>query len=484
MSLTDRELGPLPVEQPARNMVLPLVGVGLLVCALAAAVIVAVPNGPVLGLGVLLGVPLAAGGAYLLYRCPWLASWGALALFSTTAELRLRLNPIVGVLKDGYVVLLVVLVFAWVRTRRAPLARLRPLALPLAAFAVLVGMYVLDPAGSHGTNWLFATRLLVQVLALFVVGLLLDPQRTADHLVRAMCVVLPVEAAFAWLQQLAGQWTLVHSWGYEFGAQVRTTSSGGLRTSGTFEDPFQLAALAVLGLALALFLARRTQAVILIGSALAVLAATSVRTALVQVGLLLVLYAVRRGFAREAAALAAVAAVAGVLVLATTTTSIYPGAPEEPLLFSLNGRSTSWSLAVDGWQSLVTGNGVGSRGTGSTRTSTSVTPPPRYDPSSAPTAAYAGNPAFLDSSYAQVQSDVGIVGSCALLLGLGGLAILVFRRCRDRSDGAAWAAAGVLTVSLVDWIGRSSLASYTTGFLTFYVLGVLSGATRTPEMTR
>ena len=68
-----------------------------------------------------------------------------------------------------------------------------------------------------------------------------------------------------------------------------------------------------------------------------------------QVGLLLVIYALRRGWAREAAALAAVAAVAGVMILATTTSAIYPGAPEEPLLFSLNGRSTSWSLAVDGW---------------------------------------------------------------------------------------------------------------------------------------
>jgi hypothetical protein len=473
---------PLAVEEPGRNAVLPLVGAGLLVCALAAVVVVAMPDGPALGLGVLFAVPLLAGGVFLLYRYPWLASWGALALFSTTAELRLRVNPIVGVLKDGYVVLLVVLLLVWLRTRPSPLPRLRPVALPLSAFALLVGMYVLDPAGTHGTNWLFATRLLVQVLALFTVGLLLDPQRTAEHLVRAMCVVLPFEAAFAWLQQVAGEWRLVHSWGYEFGAQVRQTSGGGLRTSGTFEDPFQLTALAVLGLAVAFFLARRTQAVILIGSALAVLAATSVRTALVQVGVLLVLYAVRRGLAREAAALAAVAAVAGVLILATTTTAIYPGAPEEPLLFSLNGRSTSWSLAVDGWQSLVTGNGVGTRGTGSTRTSTSVTAPPRYDPSAAPTAAFAGDPAFLDSSYAQVQSDVGIVGSLALLTALGGLVVLLVRRCRDRSDGAAWAAAGVLAVSLVDWVGRSSLASYTTGFLTLYVLGVLIGATRTPEM--
>ncbi|MGZ4606064.1 MAG: hypothetical protein ACXVXV_07985 [Blastococcus sp.] len=475
---------PLPFEVEHRSGVGPVVVGGLLVCALAAALIVVLPGkGAILAVGLVVGAPVLAGAAFLLHRRPWLAAWGAVVLFSTTSELRLRVNPAVGVLKDLYVGLLVVLVVLWVRRQPSALRRLRPLAFPLAALAVLVAMYLLDPAGSHGTSWLFGTRLLVQVLALLMVGVLLAPARTLEHLVAAMCVVLPFEAAFAWIQQLAGPAALIYQWGYQYGAQVRSTSTGGVRTSGTFEDPFQLAALAVLGLALALFVARRRQAVVLIVSGLAVLGATSVRTALVQVGLLLVIWAVRRGWAREAAALAAVAAVAGVLILATTTSSLYPGAPEEPLLFSLNGRSTSWSLAVDGWQSLVTGNGVGARGTGSTRTSTGVSGPPRYDPTAAPTPAFAGNPAFLDSSYAQVQSDVGIVGSVALLAALAGTAAFVVRRCRDRTDGAAWAAGGVLAISLVDWIGRSSLASYTTGFLTLYILGVLLGATRTQERT-
>jgi hypothetical protein len=472
---------PLPLEEPARSLVLPAVGGGLLVCLLAAGLLVAGPaNGAVLAMGVLFGMPVLAGSAYLLHRRPWLASWGAIVLFSTSAELQLRVNSAIGVLKDVYVLLVVVLVVLWVRKRPAELRRLRPLALPLTALAVLVGLYLLDPAGSHNTSWLFGTRLLVQVLALLLVGILLAPQRTLEHLLLAMCVVLPFEAVFAWIQQLAGPTALVYQWGYAYGSQLRSTSSGGVRTSGTFEDPFQLAALAVLGLALAFFLARRGQAVVLIVSALGVLGATSVRTAMIQAGVLLVLYAIRRGWAREAAALAAVAAVAGVLILATTTSAIYPGAPEEPLLFSLNGRSTSWSLAVDGWQSLVTGNGVGVRGTGSTRTSATVSGPPRYDPTSAPTPAFAGNPAFLDSSYAQVQSDVGIVGSASLLTALAGTAFFVFRRCRDRTDGAAWAAGGVLAISMIDWIGRSSLASYTTGFLTLYILGVLLGAVREP----
>jgi hypothetical protein len=474
----------LPIVEPTRSLVGPAVAAGLLVTALAATLIILVPaKGVLLAMELLAGAPVLAGGAYLLARRPELAAWGAVLLFSTSAELRLRVHPTVGVLKDVYVGLLVVLTLFWLRNERAALYRLRPLALPLAAVGVLVGLYALDPAGSHGTSWVFGTRLLLEVLILLLVGALLAPRRTLEQLVGALCVVLPFEAAFAWAQQLAGESSLVYTWGYQFGAQVRSTSGGGLRTSGTFEDPFQLAALAVLGLALALFLARRRQAVVLIVSGLAVLAATSVRTAMLQAGLLLVLYAIRRGWAREAAALSAVAAVAGVLVLATTTSSLYPGAPEEPLLLTLNGRSTSWSLAVDDWQSLVTGNGVGARGTGSTRTSTAVSAPPAYDPDMAPEAVFAGNPAFLDSSYAQVQSDVGIVGSLALLTALAGTAVAVVRRCRDRDDGAAWAAGGVLLISLVDWIGRSSLASYTTGFLTLYLLGVLLGAVWNQERT-
>lgn len=448
---------------------------GLAVTAVAGALVVLRP-GSMLGLVVLFAGLLMVGGVILLYRRPELAPWGAILLFATSSELKLRVSPMVGVVKDGYVLLLVGIAVVHVLRHRSAVRRLRPLAPALAALAVLVGMYVLDPAGGHGTSWLAGTRLLLEVLALLVVGLLLAPQKALSHLVAALTVALPFEAAFAWAQQAAGENALVFGWGYQFGAQVRFTSSGGLRTSGTFEDPFQLAALAVLGLALALFVARRWQAVLLIGSALAVLAATSVRTALIQAGVLLVLHAIRRGWWRPAAALAAVAAVAGVLLLATTTTEVTPGAPPVPLLFSLNGRSTSWGLAVDGPLSFIAGNGVGARGIGSTVTAAGVSAAPAYDPTAAPPALFAGNPAFLDSSYAQVQSDVGLIGTAALLSALMALAVFVVRACRGSADGAPWAAGAVLAVSVVDWVGRSSLASYTTGFLTLYVLGVLLGA--------
>jgi hypothetical protein len=445
---------------------------------------VLVPDrGPVLALGLVLAmVPLGAL-ALLLVRRPQLAPWGAVVVFATSAELKLRVSSTVGVLKDAYVLLLVVLVVSLVLRRPATLHRLRPLALPLAALGVLVAMYLLDPAGSHDTSWLFGTRLLLEVLVLLLVGLLLDPHRSLGHLVGAFAVVVPFEAVFAWVQQAAGIQALVYDWGYEFGAQVRTTSSGGLRVSGTFEDPFQLAALAVLGLALALFVAPRRQGWLLGVSSVAVLAATEVRTAYLQVAVLLVVWGVRRGWGRSAAVLGMVGAIFGLLLLATTTSSVSPGAPEEPLLFTLNGRFDSWGLAVDGADSLVIGNGVGARGIGSTRTSTSVASAPAYD-GAAPEAYFAGDPAFLDSSYAQVQSDVGVVGSAALVLALVGLTGHLARLCRTTRDGAAWAASAVLAITLLDWVGRASLASYTTGFLTLYILGVLIGATTQREDRR
>jgi hypothetical protein len=437
----------------------------------------------VLALGLVVGMVPLGGLALLLVRRPELAPWGAVVVFSTSAELKLRVSSTVGVLKDGYVFLLAVLVVLLVLHRPGALRRLLPLSLPLAALGVLVAMYLVDPAGSHDTSWLFGTRLLLEVLVLLLVGLLLAPGRSLGHLVAAMSVVLPFEAVFAWTQQAAGVESLVYQWGYEFGAQVRSTSSGGLRVSGTFEDPFQLAALAVLGLALALFVSSGRQAWLLGVSAVAVLAATEVRTSYIQVALLLVLWAVRRGWGRQAAVLGMVGAILGVVVLATTTSSVTPGAPEEPLLFTLNGRLTSWGLAIDGWESSVIGNGVGARGIGSTRVDTSLSSAPAYD-GSAPAAYFAGDPAFLDSSYAQVQSDVGLVGSAALLLALAGLTAGLARRCRDTGDGPAWAALAVLAITAFDWVGRSSLASYTTGFLTLYILGVLIGANIRREDTR
>jgi hypothetical protein len=356
------------------------------------------------------------------------------------------------------------------------LTRLRSLVQPLTCLGVLVGLYLVNPEGGHGRDWVFGARLLLEVLALLAVGLLCaQPAATTTHLLRAMTVILPAEACFAWLQQLAGGDTLVHHWLYQYGAQARLTSTGGLRTSGTFDDPFQLAALGVLGVALALFVATRRQALILLIAAGAIFAATSVRTAAFQVALLILLYAVRRGWWRQAIALGTAATLGGLFLLATTTTSTSPGAPPESLLVTLNGRTARWRHAIPSPESLLTGNGVGAVGSESNRAQQPLisTPPSFHSTSRIPKAM------SLDSAYAQVQSDVGIVGTLAMLAGITGLAVILGRRAVRTGQDAAWAGLAVLTTSMIDWIGRSSLASYTTGFVTMYVLGVLIAASTT-----
>lgn len=430
------------------------------------------------------GLVLAGLMVRVLHRYPWLSSWAAIVIFCTSDELRLRLTPVIGVAKDLFVMVLALLTVVAIFKHREMLDRLRPFTASLATTALLVALYLVNPAGAYGGAWFFGSRLLFEVLALGLLGMLcIAPGTTLDHLVKAMTVMTPFEAVFAWLQQLAGADGLTKLWAYKFGAQTRVTSDGGLRTSGTFDDPFQLAALAVLATAIALFLASKRQAQVLLVSVAAILVATSVRTAIVQVGVLLLVYAVRRGLRKQVLALGIATGVAGVFTLASTTAADQPGGPEELQVFSLNGRTTAWDQAVQSPLSLFTGNGVGVLGSGSTRATEDLisAPPSQALAGEDPNGALAGNSAFLDSSYAQVQSDVGIVGTLALISAVIGFALVLGRRCFRSRDGVTWAAFGILVVSMIDWIGRSSLASYTTGFLTMYVLGVLIAASGPPD---
>lgn len=472
-----------------------LLGVGAVLLPVAVLAVAVAPRSAGLIAAAVVGGCAAAAAVVALVRRPALLVWAAILLFSLSGELQLRVSPSFGLVKDGLLAVGGLAAVITLLRKDVRLPALRPYALPLALLAVLAGMYLANPAGAFNTPWLFGSRLLLSALALLLIGLLTaTPAQSARALVGAFAVLLPFEAVFAWLQQFAGADSLVYSWGYQFGSQVRLTSSGGLRTSGTFQDPFQLAAVGVLGLAIALFLARPLLGVLIGAAGVAVLAAADVRTAFLQAGVLVVVWVISRGFWRQALLVGLVAAVAGVLALATITTSVTPGGPEKPLLLSLNGRSTSWALAVTDWRSVVVGNGVGDRGIGSTRVTTDISAAPSYDPTEAPTAVFAGNTAFLDSTYAQVLSDVGIVGVAALIAGFGTMLWQLMRRCRPlspyqyqavgRSAGrappaavrAAWAGLAVLLITAIDWIGRASLASYTTGYLSMLVLGVLAAA--------
>jgi hypothetical protein len=164
--------------------------------------------------------------------------------------------------------------------------------------------------------------------------------------------------------------------------------------------------------------------------------------------------------------------VAGVFIVSATV----PGGPVRPLLFTLNGRFDAWAVAYQGLSTLVRGNGVGALGAGSTRAEAGlVSQAPEYDPNKESEALFAGNSAFIDSSWGQVLSDVGLVGVAALLAWVIAYCWWLWRPAREGS-GPAWLVLAVLAVSVVDWLSRTTLGSYPTGFTTLYLLGLATGA--------
>jgi hypothetical protein len=424
------------------------------------------------------GLVVGAVVVWVLLTRPWLAPWGVVFLFGTTAELRLRVSDALGVAKDALVLLLLAIAFVAVLQGRTSLAaRLPPLPVGFP-LGVLVALYLLDLGGDHGGGWVFGTRLLLEPLLLLVVGLTTPrPQAALRHLVRAMCVFLPAQAVLAWIQQAVGAEALVYEWGYAFGSQVRLSSDGALRSPGSFEESFSLAAFAVLGACVALTVASRRQAVLLWISVAAVLAATQVRTAVLQLAVLVLLQLVRKGKVL-AASVGVVGAAAGAVLAAGVflVSATVPGGPVRPLLFTLNGRFDAWAVAYQGPVTLVRGNGVGALGAGSTRAEAGlVSEAPEYDPTRESTPLFAGDPSFIDSSWGQVLSDVGLVGVLALLAWVIAYVWWLHGPARE-GRGAAWLGLAVLAVSVVDWISRTTLGSYPTGFTTFYMLGLATGA--------
>ena len=71
--------------------------------------------------------------------------------------------------------------------------------------------------------------------------------------------------------------------------------------------------------------------------------------------------------------------------------------------------------------------------------------------------------------------DVGLVGVLALLAWVVAYCWWMARPARE-GRGAAWLVLAVLAVSVVDWLSRTTLGSYPTGFTTLYLLGLATSA--------
>jgi peptidoglycan/LPS O-acetylase OafA/YrhL len=91
------------------------------------------------------------------------------------------MDPAVGLAKDVYVVLLAGLLAAELVRGTVGPRRLLPLAGPLAAIGVLVGLYVVNPAGGHDGNWFYGARLLLEALALLVLGMCAPDRDRPQH---------------------------------------------------------------------------------------------------------------------------------------------------------------------------------------------------------------------------------------------------------------------------------------------------------------
>lgn len=355
----------------------------------------------------------------------------------------------------------------------------------VGAIVVLLGMYVVNPAGGHGAQWSNGARLVIEAFGLFLIGYLgPNPARTWRWALAALLGVALLNAALGLAQQGIGVQRLVHQFGYQFGEQVRATAAGQFRSFGTLEDPFNYAALLALALVCATLDVRRRRLAIGIAAALAVgIAISFVRTEIVLMAVIaaIVLVRARRAPSALALLLATIVAAVGLLALAPQRS----GSPTSgaSVLSTLNGRTTGWSELLSDPGDLVAGRGVGVVGSGLARSATAgIYQPGHFKAGQAPAVASTEELRSVDSSYLATLADVGFAGLALLFVILGRILVLM-RIARPGTGGAMWTALGLWLVIVLDATTRSSITAFPYGFIALYLLG-LSLARREGELAR
>jgi hypothetical protein len=426
----------------------------------------------------------------LVARLPHLAVAGLLVFVQVQAALKFYVSNTLGPAKDAATLLVVaVVVGAAVLTRSG---RARPVdRWLLAAIGVLVAIYLLDPAGGRTAGWSPAVRLVVESLGLFVAGWLApDPRRTWRWAAGALVGTGVVQSLLGVGEQLLGADRLVTDLGLAYGAQVRTTSGGQLRSFGTFDDPFNYGAITTIALVVAATTVRRAWLRTALVAVLAVGVVTSVdRTMLALLPVLLLAWLALHGRVRLAALVLAVGVAGGVGYLALPSAPAPPqvvqaDAPQGGFLLTLNGRTQTWSQVVRGLQDVPFGRGVGVLGTGLARSQAgNIATQQRYVDGVAPDAASNTQLTSLDNSYLQVVADVGLLGLAVLLVAGARVCSLLRPGVRRRSPPAL-AGAGILLVVAVDGLTRTSLTAFPFGFVALLALGSALAAARQPDARR
>jgi hypothetical protein len=388
-------------------------------------------------------------------------------LFAFIPAAKVFVSPKIGPLKDIVILAAIVATAAiLVLDRREERRRPAPDRWVLLAVALLLGLYVVNVGGGHGVAWAQGVRLMAEPFLLLVVGLTLDhASRTLRYGAVSLGLTAGIAAVYGLVQQAVGEWTLV-GWGYTFSSQVRTYN-GHLRSFGTFDDPFVYAAFLLFGLVVLLFLTRRGLLPLAAGALLLLgLAASYVRTAAVIVVALGGLWLARKGFGSSSVLViaAAVAAMASILITSAGATQSQSYTSDTSTL-TLNGRTSAWKAALGPASEWPFGRGVGKVGTAAYRAQFSLVAGPSVQPTTR----------AVDSGYLATLADVGLVGVGVLLALFGRLLVLAGRGIRRRSR-AAWFAAGMLVVLMLDAVTRSSFTGFPTAFLGLLLVGVALAA--------
>jgi hypothetical protein len=412
----------------------------------------------------------------LFYRAPH----AAVALFVVYAiahpALALAITPYLSPAKDVFVAAAVTALAAHAAAgtlRRGADAWL------VAAVLVLIGLYVVNPAGGHGPAWFHGSRLVVETLVMLLSGYLLPGAARTWRWATVTLIALAASVAiFGLVQQAVGPERLVAAWGYRWGDQVRVTESGHLRSFGSLADPFNYAMVLLLAFAV-LATTRRFRpawATAAVGALLAAgLVASFVRTALVIAAVVGIVALVRRRRAVAAAAATATLVACGVAAGVVLSNDSGARAGSVPELRTLNGRTELWGRALPHPLDALTGRGVGTIGPGAARArSTQVTGGFTTEITDArPSPARPID--FLDSMYLAVVVDVGLLGLALLLVALARATELALRAASAGGE-AAWAAGLFVFILLCDGLTRSSLTSVASGMLVMLLTGLALAA--------
>ena len=352
----------------------------------------------------------------------------------------------------------------------------------VGAIVVLLGMYLLNPAGEHGAAWSDAARLTIEAFGLFLVGYLgPDTQRTWRWAVGALVCVALLNVVVGVAQQAIGVERLVHQFGYQFGNEVRTTAGGSFRSFGTLDDPFNYAALLALALVCATFELRRRWAVSIAALLAVGIAISFVRTEIVLMAVIAALALVRVRRLPSAVGLLLAVLVAAVGLLALSPQPALSPTSNGSVLSTLNGRTTGWSELLSDPSDLLAGRGVGAVGTGLSRSGTAgIYQPGRFTAGETAEAAQEGDLRNVDSTYLATLADVGLLGLVLMTAILGRMLVLM-RPGRPGVRGAMWTSVGLWLVAVLDAVTRSSLTAFPYGFIALYLLG-LSLARREAEL--